>query len=313
MRCSVFALVGSGCLYIGPVQRPPTLWDCPDTAYCWANVKIDVSDLVACYGTSAGLPTDLIECAGAMDHNDQYCNISWEDETFEAVIVPDTTECCEYGADTGANCCEEATWELTSTGETNLKNLIQQDCALTWHYRDDVKAIACDLDGSDVVDDGTCDEKDIDPTGFSGAEYALWIDPELSYVDVDLGSETVSSGLEGWARLASAPKRVLFAVAWGEDFTVDGDQCTDNSVVLSTEVQLSGSSNTFSVPVSQDFDIRVQGLREGEGYRFNIAPQVSSGGTFNPGGGVWSYDYYEAGSGTSTTVHLEGDLTAVSP
>ena len=98
-----------------------------------------------------------------------------------------------------------------------------------------------------------------------------------------------------------------------EDFVFDGDVFVDNYVVLNVPIQLAPNSTNYAVPTNQFFDLALVGVKNGSEYQVQFGPEVSSGGIYDAPGGFWTYDYQQTmQSGTTITIHMEGDLVGLS-
>jgi hypothetical protein len=297
---SVAVVLGlQSCFYIAPTWHGD-LYDCPTSAFiCHSRISVNTQDIIDCYGNNP-LPDVLAECEDQLGEN--YCRL--ESDALSAVNADD---CCGNEAQ-AILCCENGDWNRDDAGDAQYDQ-----------WTDDIEA-DCDME---IISDGTfcsiAENGGLEPyaecpepskSGFA-ADFELDIDPALSYVDVDLGNETVYSTVDGWALAAPDPKRFLFAFARLDDFEAVSDNFEDNYFYMSADIELSGTGGSYTIPLNQDFELIIQGLRDSEEYGYGFEPQVSSGGTFNTTAGTWTYNYTQTVSGRSIEVHLEGELTDI--
>jgi hypothetical protein len=317
-RVSKVGFVGllSGCLYTPKAWEPVCYkWSCP-WGSCTAHLSLDMDDVEACYGTSEGLPDILEDCAD--DWGQDACaltipNIDGETRGgwVKAISEEDAQAECEARNDwTWAEADGEEQAEFDSLGYL-MQDIQGDECTISFFNNQEPWLSGCAMEG-DVEQEAECGE-DERLTAPSDAEFEMRIDPALSWVDADLGAESVYVELDGSAFASTSPAEFLLALAWAEDFEYDDDSFTTNHAILSAAIDVNPSSGTYTVPVQQDFELVFQGLREGNEYVVTVDPSVASGGTFDPTGGEWSYHYSQTGSGTSVEIHLEGALMATSP
>jgi hypothetical protein len=279
------------------------MYDCPSSEFtCHSRILIESQDIINCYGLDP-LPEVLEDCDGQLDED------SCELESDELTAV-NADDCCASSEAEAIRCCENGVWNTDDEGEFIFDQWIAEleaDCDLDITFLETICSIS---ENGELDTENECPEPA--KSGFI-ADFDLEIDPLVSFVDVDLGTETVYSAVDGWALAAPDPKRFLFAFARLDDFQAQGDIFEDNYFYMTAEMELSGTGGTYTIPLNQDFDLRIQGLRDSEEYAYGFEPQVSSGGTFNVTAGTWTYNYTQTVSGKSIEVHLEGDLLPFSP
>lgn len=299
-------LGASGCLHTEEAWKPDAtceVYACPAAA-CDVQVTLDMADIEACYGDEANLPDVLADCSDEWG-TQSTCSLTFSNvgatkvgSPVEALSAQDAAAICAAMAD------------LYSTDAEAMDPIdaqIDQDCEIA--RSDEPVALSC-VESGTVIEVSECGEG-ARLAAPPDAQFELLIDPELSFAEVAIGAESAVSALRGNAFAGTSPAQFLVAFARGDDFELDDDMFTETHAALSAPIDVDPSSGTYSVPVDQAFSLVVQGLRDADEYAAGFAPSASSGGTFDPTGGVWTYDYAEVGQGASVTVHLEGDLLDV--